>query len=172
MVAMPDSSSSSGGEGSHVSPRVTKRGNSKPDSSPFCGPFPQKRIVVDSHSSSHVDLLTHWFVASTKFGVDDGIAVVAAEDAVTVSLITDVSMVQRIERLVALMDGISLSADFDGQVPSEKTTGLLDRALRGDWSPSGHVTKTSARVCTPLSCCLVESPCSKGSVSRWRGHAT
>ena len=57
-----------------------------------------------------------------KFGVDDGIFVVAANDDATVSLITDVSMVQQIERLFALMDSISLSADFDARVPSEQTT--------------------------------------------------
>ena len=50
LVAMPDSSSS-GSEDSQVSPTVTKRGNSKPDASPSCGPFPQKRIVVDSYGS-------------------------------------------------------------------------------------------------------------------------
>ena len=52
-----------------------------------------KRIVVDSNRSSHVEFLTKWFVASVRFGVDDGIVVVAAEDDATVSLITDVSMV-------------------------------------------------------------------------------
>ena len=41
LMAMPDSSSnSSGSEGSKVSPRAIKRGNSKPDASPSCGPFP------------------------------------------------------------------------------------------------------------------------------------
>ena len=34
---------------------------------------PQKRIVVDSCSSSFVDFLANWFVASSKFWVDDGI---------------------------------------------------------------------------------------------------
>ena len=33
----------------------TERGNSKPDASPSCGPFPHKRLVMDSYSSSHVD---------------------------------------------------------------------------------------------------------------------
>ena len=173
LVTMPDRcSSSSGSEGSQVSPRVTKRGNSKPDASPFCGLFPRKRIVVDSYSSSHVYFLTNWFVASPKFGVDDGIAVVAAEDDATVSLITDVSIVQQKERFFALMDSISLSSDFEGRVPSEKPTDLPNRALRGDCGSAEHVTKTSARICTPWSCCLVESPFSKGSVSRWRRNAT
>ena len=54
--------------------------------------------------SSHVDFLTNWFVASTKFGVDGGIVVVSAEDDAMASLITDVSMVQQIERPFALMD--------------------------------------------------------------------
>ena len=84
---MPDSSSSSGSDGSQVSPRVTKRGNSKPVASPF-DPFPQKRTVVDGYSSSHVDFLTDWFVASSKFLVDDGFVVVAAKDDATVSLST------------------------------------------------------------------------------------
>ena len=92
LVAMPDSSS--GSEGSQVSPRVTKRGNSKPDASPFCGPFPRKRIVMDSDVSSHVDFLTNGFEASTKLCVDDGIVVVAAEDDASASLISDISMVQ------------------------------------------------------------------------------
>ena len=87
---------------------------------------------MDSYSSSQVDFLTNWFVASMKFGVDDGIVVVAAEDDATVSLITDVSRVQQIDRRFTLMDSISLSADFDGQVPSEKTTDIPNHALRGD----------------------------------------
>ena len=170
---MPDSSSgsSSGSEGSQASPRVTKRGNSKPDVSPFCGPFPQKRIVVDRYSSSHVDFLTNWFVASVKLGVDDGI-VVAAEDDATVSWITDVSMVQQIERLFTLVDSISLSVGIGGQVPREKTADLLDHASRGDWSSAEHVTETSARICTSWSCCPVELLCSKGLVNRRRSNAT
>ena len=52
---------------------------------------------MDSSSSSHVDFLTNWFVASTKFFVDDDIVVVAAEEDATVSLITDVSMAQQME---------------------------------------------------------------------------
>ena len=34
---------------------------------PFCGAFLQKRVAVDGYSSSHVDFLTNWFVASMKF---------------------------------------------------------------------------------------------------------
>ena len=125
------------------------RGNSKPDTSPFFGPFPQKWIVLDSHSPAHIDFLKNWSVASTKFGVDDGFVVVAAEDDATVSLITDVGTVQKIERPSALMDSISLSADFDGKVPGEKTADLPNHASRGDWGSVEHVTKTSARICTP-----------------------
>ena len=106
LVAMPDSNSS-GSEGSQVLPRAIKRGNSKPDASPSCGPIPHKRIVMDSYSSSHVDFLTNWFVDSTKFFVDDDIA---GDDA-TVSLITDVSTVQQIERLFDVMDSNLLSVD-------------------------------------------------------------
>ena len=49
---------------------------------------------MDSCSSSHVDFLANWFVATAMFLVDDDIVVVAAEDDVAVSVITDVSMVQ------------------------------------------------------------------------------
>ena len=66
------------------------------------------------------------------------------EEDATVSLVADVSMVQQIERLFALMDSISLSAD----VHTEQTTGLPNHALGGDWSPAEHATKTSARICT------------------------
>ena len=75
------SGSSSSSEGSQAPPRVTKGGNSEPDVSQFCGPFPQKRIVVDSYISSHVDFLTNWFVARMKFGVDGGIVVVDGRSA-------------------------------------------------------------------------------------------
>ena len=51
-------------------------------------------------------------MVSTKFLVNDDIVVVAAEDDATVSLITNVSMVQQMERLFALMDSNSLSVDF------------------------------------------------------------
>ena len=93
LVGMSDSSSS-GSEASQVSPRKTKRGNSKSGASSSCGPFPHKRIVKDSYNSSHVDFLTNWFAVSAKFLVDDDIVVVATEDDTTVGLITDVSMVQ------------------------------------------------------------------------------
>ena len=126
---------------------------------------------MDSCSSLHLDFLTNWFVGSSRFLVDDGIVVVAAENDATVSLITDVSTVQQIERPSAYTDSISLSADFDGQVPSGKSTDLPDHASRGDWSSVRHVTKTSARTCTPWTCCQAESPCPKGLVSRWRRNA-
>ena len=44
----------------------------------------------------------------------------AAKDDATVSLVTDISMVQLMESPFALMDSNSLSVDFDGQVPREK----------------------------------------------------
>ena len=110
-------------------------------------------------------------MASTKFWLDDGIVAVAAEDDAAVSFM-DVSMVQQMERLFALMDSISLSVDFDGQVPSEKALGHPNHALRGDWGSAELVTKTSARICTPGSCCSMASPCSKGLLSTWRRSAT
>ena len=168
---MPDSSSS-GSEGSQVSPRETKRGNSKPDASASRGPFPHKRMVVDSYSSSHVDFLTNWFVVSIKSLVHDDLVVMAAEDDAMVSLITDVSVVQQMERPFALMDSNSVSVDLDGQVPREKTIDLPNHALRGDWGSAEHVTKTSARICPPWSCCPVASPCSGGSVTIRRRNAT
>ena len=58
---------------------VTNRDDSKPDASSFCGPCPHKRIVMDSCSPSHVDVLTNWFVASTKFLADDDVVVEATE---------------------------------------------------------------------------------------------
>ena len=61
---------------------------------------------------------------------------VAAEDDATVSFITDVSRVQQMQRLFAVMGSISLSVDFDGQVPREKTIDLPDHALSGDWGLS------------------------------------
>ena len=122
---------------------------------------------MDRYSSSHVDFLTNWFVDSTKFLVDDD----AAEDDATASLVTDVSMVQRIERLFAVVDSNSLSVDFGGQVPREKTIDLPNHALRGDWDLAEHVTKTSARI-SPWSYCPVASPCSNGLVSTWRRNAT
>ena len=61
------------------------------------------------------------------------------------------------ERLFALMGSNSLSVDFDGQVPREKTIHLTSHSLRGDWGSTEQVTKISARICTPWSCCLVAS---------------
>ena len=116
---------------------------------------------MDGYSSSHVDFLTNWFVASTKFLVDDNIVVVAAEDDAMVSLITDVSVVHQMQRPFALVDSNSLSVDLDGQVPREKTIDLPNHALRGDWGSAEQVTKKSARICTPWPCCLVASPCSR-----------
>ena len=67
---------------------------------------------MDSYSPSRVDFLTNCLVVGTKFLITDDIVVVAAEDDATVSLITNVSMVQQMERLFALMDSNSLSVDF------------------------------------------------------------
>ena len=69
-----------GSEDSQVSPR---RGNSQPVASPSQGPFPHKRMVMDSYTSLHVHFLTNRFVASTKFLVDHDTVVVAAEDDAT-----------------------------------------------------------------------------------------
>ena len=111
-------------------------------------------LVVRSHTSGlswtvtvlHTpDFLTNWFVDSTKFLADDD----TAGDDATVCLITDVSMVQQMERLFVVMDSNSLSVDFDGQVPRDKTLDLPDHALSGDWGSAEHVTKTSARICFP-----------------------
>ena len=63
-------------------------------------------------------------------------------------------MVQQMERLFAVMGSNSLSLDFDGQVPREKTTYLPNHALSGDWGSAEHVTMTSAGICTPWSCSL------------------
>ena len=64
---------------------VTKRDDSKPGASPFCGPCPHKRIVMDSCSPSHVDFLRNWSVASTKFLADDDVVVEATESDAAVS---------------------------------------------------------------------------------------
>ena len=63
---------------------------------------------MDSYGSSYVDFLTNGFVASAKFLVDDAAVAVAADDDAAVSSITDVSMVQQLGRLLALMDSNSL----------------------------------------------------------------
>ena len=123
---------------------------------------------MDSESYSHVDFLTNWFADSTKFLVDDD----TARDDATVSLITDVSMVQQMEGPFAVMGSSSPSVDFDGQVPREKRFDLRNHGLSVDWGSAEHVTKTCARICTPWSCCPVASPCSKGLVSTWRRNAT
>ena len=64
---------------------VTKRDDSKPDASSFCGPCPHKEIVMDSCSPSHVDFLTNWSVASTKFLADDDVVLEATESDAAVS---------------------------------------------------------------------------------------
>ena len=153
----------------------TKRGNSKPDASSSCGPFSTQ---ADCHgqsqffSSSHVYFLTNWCGDSTTFLVDVGTAGMAADVDATVSLITDDSTVPQMERLFAVVDSNSLSIDFCGQAPREKTIDLPNHALRGDWDSAEHVTKTAATNCTPWSCWSVALPCSKGLVSTWRRNAT
>ena len=77
--------------------------------------------------------------ASAKFLVDEDIVVVAAENDATVSLITDVSMVQQQTGLSPCWRA-SPSIVFDGQVPREKTIDLHNHVLRGDWDSAGHVT--------------------------------
>ena len=120
---------------------------------------------MDSHRFSHVDLLTNWFVASTKFWVNDGIVVVAAEEDAAVSLITDVSIVQQMERPSALMDSISLFVDSDGQVPRETFLIFTNCVSSGDWGSAEYVTST------PRTCCPLAPSCSKGLVNMWRRNA-
>ena len=143
LVAMPDSSSSSGSEGSRISLWVNKRADWKPDVSPSCGPFPHKWIVTVSSSHPHVDFLTNWLAASTKFLVCDEVLVVTTLNDVVVSLIADVSVVQQLGRLFALRDNNSLLVDFNGQVPRERTVHLHDHTLVGDWGSAEHASKTS-----------------------------
>ena len=157
LVAMPDNSGSSGSEGSRISPRATKRDHFKPDVSPSCGPFPHKRTVTVSSSHPHVDFLTKWFAASTKFLVDDD--VVANENDAVASLIVDVSMVQQLGRLFALRSNNSPFVDLHGQVQRQ------GQLISGDLGSAGHASKTSARIRAPGSCCTLASPCSQGSMS-------
>ena len=116
---------------------------------------------MDSHRFSHVDLLTNWFVASTKFWVDVGIVVVAAEEDAAISLITNVSIVQQMERPSTLMDNISLFVDSDGQVPRETFLIFPNYVLRGDWGSAEYVTST------PRTWCPLAPSCSKGLVNMW-----
>ena len=69
---------------------------------------------------------------------------VGAGSGATVSLITDVNMVQLMERPFAAIDSNS---------PGSKRIDLPNHALSGDWCSAEHVTKTSARICTPWSGC-------------------
>ena len=61
LLAMPDSSSS-GGDGSWISLRVTKRDDSKSDVSPSCGPFSHQRIVCQ------FQLFIHWVLEEPVCG--------------------------------------------------------------------------------------------------------
>ena len=71
------------------------------------------------------------------------------------------------------MDNNSLFVDFDGQeVPRERRVDLSIHELGGDWGSAEHALKTSARKCTPQSCCTMESPCSEGLVSIRRRNTT
>ena len=79
-------------------------------------PAPNSKV---SFSSSYVDFLTTWFVASTKFLVGDDVVVVAEDDP-AVSLITDAIMVQQLEIRFDLTDNNSLFVDFDGRFPEKR----------------------------------------------------
>ena len=155
---MPDNSSgsSSGSEGSQALLRVDQERQLRARRLAILFAVSTKADCRGQLQFFTVDFLTNWFVASMNFRVDDGIVVVAADDDATVSLITYVSMVQQIERLFTLTNSISLSADFDGQMPSEQTTALPNHVLRGDWSSAEHVT--SARFVR------------HGRVARWSRH--
>ena len=137
---------------------MNERDDSKPDVSPLGGPFPPRRIVTVSSSHPHDDFLTKWFAASTKFLVDDDVVVVATENDAVASLIAVVCMVQQLGRPFVLRNSNSLFVDFDGHVPRERTVGLPNHALEGDWGSAEHASKTSAFV-------------RQGRVVRWRRPA-
>jgi len=128
--------------------RLTKRDYSKPNISPSCGPFPQKRIVMISFSSSYFDFLTNWFVTSAKFLTDDDVLLVVAEDDEALSLITDTSIVEQLGRPFALMDNQSQFVDFDGQVQRVNTVDLkhlAELSSRGDYGTEEYEKVTKAK---------------------------
>jgi hypothetical protein len=125
--------------------RVTTKDDLTPDISPSCRPFPHKRIVMVSFSSSFIDFLTNWFVTSAKFLVDDDVVVVVAEDDAALSMITDASMVQQLGRPFALMDVDSRFVDFDGQVPRAKTVDLPSFVSKGDYGSEEYATVTKGK---------------------------
>ena len=128
--------------------RLTQRGDTKPDISPSCGPFPHKRVVMISLSSSYFDFLTNWFVTSAKFLTEDDVVLVVAEDDAELSLITNTIIVQQLGRPFALMDSRSQFVEFDGQVPRVKTVDLNAEAKlpsRGDWSTKEYKEVTKGK---------------------------
>ena len=154
LVAIPDSNSSTGSASSRISLRATRRGNSKSDVSPSCGPFPHQQIITVSFSPSYVGFSKNWFVVSTKFLVDDHVCGGGDEECC----------------------GGQLGRRRQHGATTGKTFRLNGqqfavRRLR-DWGPVEHALGTSARICTSESCCAMASPCSKGSVSVRRRNAT
>ena len=72
-------------------------------------------------------------MVTTNFLTDDDVVVEATESDAAVSWIADVSMVQQLGKLFALVDNNSLFVDFDGQVPRERTVDVPNHALGRDW---------------------------------------
>jgi len=128
--------------------RVNEGDKAKPAISPSCGPFPRKRIVMVSFSSSYFDFLTNWFVTSSKFLTDDDVVLVVAEDDAALSLITNTIIVQQLGRPFALMDSQSQFVEFDGQVPRVKTVDLHKEgklSSRGDWGTKEYKEVTKGK---------------------------
>ena len=125
--------------------RVNEGDKAKPAISPSCGPFPQKRIVMVSFSSSYFDFLTNWFVTSAKFLTDDDVVVVVAEDDAALSLMTDTSIVEQLGRPFVLMDDKSQFVKFDGEVPRVKTVDLPDHSSTSNWGSQVYKKVTKAK---------------------------
>jgi hypothetical protein len=125
--------------------RVVKNLNGKtsvPDISPWCVPFPEKRVVMVSFSVSYFDFLTNWFVTSAQFLTDDDVVVVVAEDERAQSLITDQGTVERLGRPFAVMNNQSKFVSFDGQIPLNSMSFLK---TRGDWGSNEYKSVTQAK---------------------------
>jgi len=125
--------------------RVVKNLNGKtsvPDISPWCVPFPEKRVVMVSFSVSYFDFLTNWFVTSAQFLTDDDVVVVVAEDERAQSLITDQGTVQRLGRPFAVMNNQSKFVSFDGQIPLNSLSFLT---AKGDWLSNEYKSVTQAK---------------------------
>jgi len=125
--------------------RVNEGDKAKPAISPSCGPFPRKRIVMVSFSSSYFDFLTNWFVTSAKFLTDDDVVVVVAEDDAALSLMTDTSIVEQLGRPFVLMDHKSQFVKFDGEVPRVKTADILDHLSTSSWGTQVYEKATKAK---------------------------